>query len=71
MIIVYNEEGVAWAFRKHLVSILIDFYLEKQSPLGNKLCAKKNPMGNQYSLPEFTPLVQTVVYLAMRDKRIH
>lgn len=41
MIVMYNEEGVAWAFRKQLISVLIDFYLEKQSPLGNKLCSKK------------------------------
>lgn len=70
MIVVNSEQGTAWAFKKQLVSVLIDFYLEKQSPLGNQLGEKKNLMGNQYSRPEFAPLIQTVVFLSLKDKRM-
>lgn len=70
MVVVNSEQGTAWAFKKQLVSVLIDFYLEKQSPLGNQLGEKKNLMGNQYSRPEFAPLIQTVVFLSLKDKRM-
>ena len=47
--------------------MLIDFFLEKRSPLIN-FQEKKHSMGNRYTDPSFGPLIQTVSLMLRRTK---
>ena len=59
---------VSYLFQKQMIAYLIDFFLEKKSPLGNEISEHKNSMGNRYTNPEFDPLIQTIAILLKRSK---
>lgn len=61
---------VRYLYQKQMVAYLIDFYLEKRSPLGNEISEHKHSMGNRYTNPEFDPLIQTLAILIRRSKRV-
>ena len=56
-----NDLQLADYIEKGLVSILLDFFLEKQSPL-NTPAIKRYEMGNTAQSPNFNPLMETVNY---------
>lgn len=59
---------VRYLYQKQMISLLIDFFLEKKSPLGNEISEHKHSMGNRYTNPEFDPLIQTIAILIRRSK---
>ena len=61
---------VRYLFQKQMIAYLIDFFLEKKSPLGNLFSEHKHSMGNRYTNPEFDPLIQTVAILLRRSKLV-
>jgi hypothetical protein len=62
-----GEAQMTYLYRKEFIAVLIDFYLEKASPLQN-FSEKKHQMGNRYAEPAFNPLVQTVAVMVRRAK---
>ena len=61
---------VRYLYQKQMIAFLIDFYLEKKSPLGNEISEHKNSMGNRYANPEYDPLIQTIAILVKRSKYV-
>lgn len=59
---------VRYLYQKQMISLLIDFFLEKKSPLGNEISEHKHTMGNKYASPEFDSLIQTIAILVRRSK---
>ena len=59
---------VRYLYGQQMIALLIDFFLEKKSPLGNEISEHKHSMGNRYSSPEFDALIQTVAILVRRSK---
>ena len=59
---------VSYLYQKQMIAYLIDFYLEKKSPLGNEISEHKHSMGNRYTNPEFDALIQTIAILIRRAK---
>ena len=55
-----------YLFQHEFISVLIDFYLEKKSPVP-ELSEKKHSMGNRYTDPEFNPLIQTIACMVVRS----
>lgn len=52
-------------YQHEFIAVLIDFYLEKKSPLIN-YSEKKHSMGNRYVEPDFNGLLQTVAQMVQR-----
>ena len=61
-----------FSFEINLVSILIDFFLEKgsplwaaaeRSPIGADFGNKKHTMGNKFTNPFFLPLFECLAYM--------
>eukprot|EP01022_Parablepharisma_sp_SALTPOND_P018631 TRINITY_DN3072_c0_g2_i1.p1 TRINITY_DN3072_c0_g2~~TRINITY_DN3072_c0_g2_i1.p1 ORF type:complete len:1261 (+),score=124.77 TRINITY_DN3072_c0_g2_i1:4888-8670(+) len=60
-----GQPVVKYAFSKDLLSILLDFFLEKRSPLYS-LKIKRYEMGNIAQAPDFGPLIELVAFLLQR-----
>lgn len=62
-----GETQVAYLYKKEFIAVLIDFYLEKKSPVPH-LSDKKHSIGNRYTDPEFSPLIQCISNLVRRAR---
>ncbi len=58
---------MAFLYKKEFISVLIDFFLEKRSPLSNAN-DKRVPIGNKYGNPQFDSLIQTIAVMLQRSK---
>ena len=61
-----GESQISFLFQKQFIAILIDFFLEKKSPIP-EFSEKKYSMGNRYVEPAFDPLIQTLELLVRRS----
>lgn len=62
-----GEAQVNYLYKREFIAVLIDFYLEKRSPLKD-FSEKKHSIGNRFADPEYKPLVQTIAILVRRAK---
>lgn len=62
-----GEKQINFLFKKEFIAVLIDFFLEKRSPLQN-YSEKKFSMSGRYANPSFDSLIQTVLILLQRGK---
>ena len=62
-----GDRFIQKSFEKELIVTLLDFFLEKQSPLYNPNI-KHYEMGNQAQSPEFNTLIELVVFLIRHAK---
>ena len=69
MIISGGELILQRCFEKDLVLILLDFFLEKQSPLFTP-SIKRYDMGSQGFPPEFGPLIELIGFLISKTKKL-
>ena len=65
-----GEVFVQYLFQKDMIAVMLDFFLERASPLVN-FSEKKHPMGNRFSLPPFDPLIHLVSLLLGRVKNVN
>lgn len=56
-----------YLYQKNFITVLIDFYLGSSSPVP-EFSEKKHTIGNRYSEPEFSPLIQTVANMVKRSR---
>lgn len=68
MIVSGGERILQRCFEKDLILILLDFFLEKQSPLFTP-SIKRYEMGNQGFPPDFGPLIELVGFLIGKTKK--
>ena len=61
-----GEPQISFLFQRQFIAVLIDFFLEKKSPVP-ELSEKKHSMGNRYVEPAFDPLIQTLALLVRRS----
>jgi len=62
-----GEPQMFYLYQKEFIAVLLDFYLEKRSPIP-EFSEKKHSMGNKYTEPEFHTLLQTVAIMIRRAK---
>jgi len=62
-----GEAQMHYLYQKEFIAVLIDFYLDKRSPLVG-FSEKKHTIGNRYTEPELNALVQTVSLMIRRAK---
>jgi len=62
-----GESQMHYLYQKEFIAVLIDFYLDKRSPLVG-FSEKKHTIGNRYTEPELNALVQTVSLMIRRAK---
>ena len=60
-----NENLLLMFYERDFVTSLLDFYLEKNSPVA-KVSSRRYQMGNSIQLPSFTSLMKAVVHLVLR-----
>ena len=58
---------MSFLYQKEFIAVLIDFYLEKRSPIPY-FSEKKHSLGNRYVEPEFNSLIQTVAIMVRRSR---
>ena len=60
---------MSFLFQKEMISILIDFFLNKNSPLCEKNSEnKRQSVGGRYTSIFFDPLIQTISFMICRLK---
>jgi hypothetical protein len=59
-----------YMIEKKLVSKLIDFFLENDSPYISKSAKKRSAMGSNYANPPFESLLLTISYIARHQRWI-
>ena len=60
-----------FGFEHELIARLLDFMLEKDSPLQNKYIKNKVKLGNDYNTLNFLPIVETVAYMVKHSTGFH
>lgn len=61
---------INYLYQRQMISLLIDFFLEKKSPLGNEISEHKHSMGNRTINPDFDPLLQTIAIMIRRSRLV-
>ena len=60
-----GNKQIAYLYKKEMIAILMDFFLEKRSPLVN-FSDKKHPIADRYTNPPFDSLLQILSILIQR-----
>lgn len=67
IVVTADEDLLEYFVKRDVVACLLDFFLEKSSPL-IALNTKRYEMGNYTQSPEFSPLIETVVFVVSRAR---
>lgn len=66
IILTLNQDMLRHFIEKDLVAILLDFFLEKHSPL-SLIKGKRNELGGMGQFPDFTTLMEIVAFLVVHS----
>ena len=60
-----GNKQIAYLYKREMIAVLMDFFLEKRSPLVG-FAEKKHPIAGRYTNPPFDALLQVLSILIQR-----